>query len=72
MIIDEISEMLRRKQQLDQAGESGVGYAGGEGRYTQRQRWLGEAVELLLRITLEAEKRERGTPEQRFFGEVPL
>jgi hypothetical protein len=59
MIIDEIAEMLRRKQQLDTAGESGLGYAGGEGRYTQRQRWMGEAIELLLKLALENEKRER-------------
>lgn len=60
MIIDELSNLLRRKQQLDQGGESGLGYL--EGQYTQRQRWLSEAVEALLRIALENEKRERHEP----------
>ena len=59
MIIDEIAELLKRKQQLDSEPETGVGYAGGEGQYTKRQRWLGEAVELLLRAAYEQEKRER-------------
>jgi hypothetical protein len=59
MIIDELAEMLRRKQALDQGGESGMGYAGGEGQYTQRQRWMGEAIELLLKVAVAAEKRER-------------
>jgi hypothetical protein len=59
VIIDEIAELLRRKQQLDAGGEEGVGYAGGEGRYTQRQRWMGEAIELLLKLALENEKREK-------------
>jgi hypothetical protein len=57
MIINEITELLRYKQQLDSEQETGLGYAGGEGQYTKRQRWLGEAVELLLRIALENEKK---------------
>jgi len=57
MIIDELTELLRHKQQLDSEKEGGLGYAGGEGQYTKRQRWLVEAVELLLRIALEQAKR---------------
>ncbi len=59
MIIDDITELLRCKQQLDSGQEAGLGYGGGEGQYTKRQRWLNEAVEMLLRLALEQEKRER-------------
>lgn len=58
-IVDEIAELLRQKQQLDGEQSGGVGYSGGEGQYTKRQRWLGEAVELLLRVVMAQEKRER-------------
>ena len=65
MIVDELTELLRRKRDLD--GERG------EGRYTQSQRWTAEAVELLLKLALEQERREkRPERELRFFGEAPL
>lgn len=56
MRADELNEMLRRKQQLDR--DLGTG----DGNYTLRQRWLGEAVELLLKVALEAERLKPGTP----------
>ncbi len=59
MMIDRLAELFRYKQQLDDEQAGGVGYAGGEGQYTKRQRWMAEAIELLLELALESEKRER-------------
>jgi hypothetical protein len=54
----DIADLLRYKQQLDSERETGLGYSGGEGQYTKRQRWLAEAVELLLRLALEQRGRQ--------------
>jgi hypothetical protein len=47
--------MLERKRNIDNHvyDHGGVGYAGGEGQFTLRQRWLGDAVQLLLELELQ-------------------
>jgi hypothetical protein len=52
MIIDEIAELLKRKQQIDASLLA-------TNRMVSYDRWSVDAMELLLRIALEQEKREK-------------
>ena len=52
MIVDDIAALLRQKQQLDQDGEQA-------NNMVSYDRWAFEAMELLLRVALEQEKKGR-------------
>jgi hypothetical protein len=51
MIVDDLTELLRRKQQID-ADNAGAS------RMVDYDRWIVGVLELLLRVALENEKRE--------------
>jgi hypothetical protein len=47
----EIEAILARKREID-SSKGGIGYGGGEGTFIKQQRWMTDAIELLLRIEL--------------------
>lgn len=52
MLIDDLAAALRRKQQIDADGD-------GASRAAGYDRWIVGVLELLLRVALEQERRER-------------